>query len=354
MRIVQLNPYHYPYMGGIEYRLHEVSRRLSARHEMIVLTSQLKGTPSEEERDGYRIVRLPSKFRGNYNPPYVSTPGVLEALEKLEPDVVDFHYRWAPSYTKAMRRYRGRWAFTFHNTFGEGEGLGRLVSQVNDSLFCRHIRDRRVVCITEFIKADLIRRRFKPELLDVVPPGVDLEHGEGREGDHLLFVGRLVGTKGLPYLIRAMKSVDGKLVIVGDGPEKERLENLVRSSDVASKVELTGWVSPERKAELLSSCRAFVMPSLFESYGMAAAEAMTWGKPVVASRVGGLPEVVGDGGILVPPRDSAALTEALNALLCDDGLRRSRAAAARKHVQRYSWPRVLEDLEATYRRVADE
>lgn len=107
MRVVLLNPFHYPYMGGIEHRLHEVSCRLASKHEMIVLTSQLPGTPEEEERDGYRIVRLPSKFTDIYNPPFVTTPGVLEALEGLDPDVVDFHYRWAPSYNKAIKRYRG-------------------------------------------------------------------------------------------------------------------------------------------------------------------------------------------------------------------------------------------------------
>jgi glycosyltransferase involved in cell wall biosynthesis len=354
MRIVQLNPFHYPYMGGIEYRVHEVAKGLSAKHEIIVLTSQLSGTSSEEERDGYRIVRLRSKCFGGYNPPYVITPGVLEALERLEPDVVDFHYRWAPSYTKAIRRYRGKWVFTFHNTYGEGEGFGRMVSLANDKLFCRHIRDRRVICITEFIKNDLLRRGFREELLDVAPNGIELQAGEGTEGDYILFLGRLVGTKGLPYLVKAMSKVDGRLVIVGGGPDRERLERLAVSQGVKDKTEFTGKVSTERKTELLSNCKVFVMPSLFESYGIAVTEAMVWGKPVVASNVGGLPEVVGNGGILVPPRDSDALATALNTMLQDDGLRRSYARAARQHMQRFSWPAIIDDLEAIYRRAAED
>ncbi|MBI0583941.1 MAG: glycosyltransferase family 4 protein [Methanomassiliicoccus sp.] len=354
MRIVQLNPYHYPYMGGIEHRLHETARGLSGKHEMIVLTSQLPGAPAEEERDGYRIVRLPSRFTEIYNPPYVSTPGVLEALERLSPDVVDFHYRWAPSYTKAMREYGGKWVFTFHNTYGEGQGAGRVMSLANDALFCRHIRKKRVICITEFIRCDLMKRGFPPEKLDVIPPGIDLPATAGAEGEHILFVGRLVGTKGLKYLIRAMANVDGKLVIVGDGPEKGRLEGQARSSGVADKVEFTGRVSEERKVELLSTCRLFTMPSLFESYGLAAAEAMAWGKPVVASKVGGLPEVVGNGGLLVPPKDSAALAGALNELLADDGSRHAYGRAAKEHIQRFSWSNVMTALDDTYRRVAEE
>jgi glycosyltransferase involved in cell wall biosynthesis len=244
--------------------------------------------------------------------------------------------------------------FTFHNTYGEGEGIGRVASLVNDSLFCRHIRDQRVICITEFIKGDLIQRGFRPEMLDVIPPGVDPVDEEGKEGDYALFVGRLVGTKGLPYLIKAMRKVDGRLVIVGDGPERARLENLVRSIGVADKVEFTGRVGIERKAELLSNCKVFVMPSLFESYGMAAAEALTWGKPVVASRVGGLPEVVGKAGILTPAKDSDALSDALNTMFRDDPFRRACASEARQHMKRYAWPSVVEDLEALYRRVTEE
>lgn len=354
MRVVLLNPFHYPYMGGIEHRLHEVSCRLAGKHEMIVLTSQLPGTPEEEERDGYRIVRLPSKFTDIYNPPFVTTPGVLEALEGLDPDVVDFHYRWAPSYTKAMKRYRGKWVFTFHNTYGEGHGLNRIPSLINDALFCRIIRKRRVICITEFIKGDLLKRGFDPALLDVIPPGIEVPPVVGTEGDYILFIGRLVGTKGIPYLIKAMDQVDGPLIVVGDGPERERLESVVRKAGVGEKVTFTGRVSEERKIELLSNCMVFAMPSLFESYGLAVAEAMSYGKPVVASRVGGLPEAVGDGGVLTPPKDSKAIAAALNQLLKDNEVREATARRAREHILRFSWDNIVQDVEAAYRRVAEE
>ena len=96
------------------------------------------------------------------------------------------------------------------------------------------------------------------------------------------------------------------------------------------------------------------MPSLFESYGLAVAEAMSWGKPVVASRVGGLPEVVGDGGILFPPRHSDHLATALNALLADDQVRRACGTRARKHIGRYAWDNIVRDLDSAYRKVAEE
>ena len=65
MRIVQLNPFHYPFMGGIEHRVHHMSRNLAKRHEVTVVTSRLEGTEKEEWIDGYRVLRLDSRFVGN-------------------------------------------------------------------------------------------------------------------------------------------------------------------------------------------------------------------------------------------------------------------------------------------------
>ena len=348
MRIVQLNPYYYPYKGGIERRLHEICRRLSKKHEMILLTSQLKDTELEEEMDGYTIKRLPSKFYTNYNPPHVSTPGVLQALNDLEPDLVDFHYRWAPSYTKAMKSYGGKWVFTFHNTYGEGQGPMRYLSTMNDFFFCQMIRDKNVICVSDFVKNDLISRDFKEENLDVIPTGVDFVTDSGKDENFILFVGRLVKTKGLSTLIEAMKNVDCKLVIAGTGPEEELLRSMVGKYDLTDKVEFTGYVDEETKTRLMTTCSAFVMPSVFESLGLAAEEALAHCKPVIASRVGGLPEVVGNAGILIPPKEPQALSDAINAVMVDKELRDNLISNTKTQIQKYNWDNIVNDLEAVY------
>ena len=91
-----------------------------------------------------------------------------------------------------------------------------------------------------------------------------------------------------------------------------------------------------------------VMPSLFESLGLAAAEAMSYGKPVVASDSGGLPEVVGDGGIVVPAKDPKRLAEAINALLRDDSRRHDLGAKAKARAARYSWDLAADEMEKIY------
>jgi len=354
VRILQLNPYHYPFMGGIEHRIHHMSKRLAKRHEVIVLTSQLPGTQREEEIDGYRVLRLESKFIDVYNPPYVSSKGVLEAMEHLDPEVVDFHYRWAPSYTRQAMRYRGKMVFTYHNTFGEGQGGMRALSYLNDWSFMRKMRRfERVVCISEFVKRDNAKHGFPEDLMTVVPNGVDMPSRPSVEGDFILSLGRMVHTKGLEYLVQAMRDVSFELRIAGAGPERARMESLAKRHGVADRVKFLGRVSEERKEELFASCRFFVMPSIFESYGIAAAEAMSYGKAVIATSVGGLPEVVADCGLLVPPKDAPALASALRTLLEDGGMRQELGRRARERASRYSWDAVAQMQEQVYREVAE-
>ena len=87
MRFVDVNPFFFPYKGGIERRMDDLAKRLAERgHEVTILTARLPGTAEEEvAKSGYRIVRVKSRFLNVYNPPYVSSSGVLEALESLDP-----------------------------------------------------------------------------------------------------------------------------------------------------------------------------------------------------------------------------------------------------------------------------
>ncbi|HEY3420325.1 MAG TPA: glycosyltransferase family 4 protein [Methanomassiliicoccales archaeon] len=350
MKVVEVNAFHYPYMGGIEHRIHHQSQRLGKKHKVTVLTSRLPDTPERERMDNYDVVRLDSRFVNFYNPPHVITPGILEAIEELDPDIVDFHYRWSGTYNKAARSYRGAKTFTFHNTFGEGVGLLRPFSLLNDALWKPHLlKFEKIICVSEFVRKDLISRGFGPDQLEVVSSCIEMPlPREQREEDYILFVGRLVATKGIPYILHAMREVDTRLVICGDGPSRHSLERMAAKLGVEKKVRFEGRVSEERKADLFAGCKMLVMPSLFESLGLAAAEAMSYGKPVIASTSGGLPEVVGKGGLVVPPRDSKKLAEAIRSLLEDEELRHSLGAKAKEIAAQYSWDLEVERIESIY------
>ncbi|MFA5312038.1 MAG: glycosyltransferase family 4 protein [Methanomassiliicoccales archaeon] len=355
LRIVEVNPFFYPFRGGIEHRIHNISKRLAAKHELFVLTSQLENTLPRERMDGYEVVRLPSKYFGSYNPPYVKTPGLSKALNELRPDVVDFHYRWAPTYNRLAREFDGRKVFTFHNTYGEGVGITRVSSLMNDLLWKRHLKKfEKVICISEFIKKDLASRGLDHERLVTIPNGVDMPDGhiDRTEENFILFVGRLVGTKGLPYLIKAMPRIDSRLMICGAGPDEASLKKLTSKLGLTNKIEFAGKVSEDRKSELLSTCKLFVMPSTFESYGIAVAEAMSYGKAIVSTNIGGLPEVVGNGGVLCRSKDESDLAEKINSLLSNDGARHAFGKRAEELARNYSWDRSAERTADLYKSIA--
>jgi len=344
MRIAQVNGFFYPFMGGIEHRIHNISKRLGMRHEVCVFTSQPQGTAKEEKGENYIIRRLASRFMDLYNPPYVICRGLLEELESYDPDIVDLHYRWAPSLTKDVVRWDGTRVYTTHNCFGEGTGVMKLASYVNDVRFRGNVdKFQKVVGVSEFICRDHVAHGYPEGKMVTVNNGVDLPAGvDARDDGFILSLGRVVRVKGLDHLMRALKEVDMRLVLAGSGPDLDRLKKLAGKNGVEHKVQFLGRVSEEQKADLFSSCSLFVMPSLEEAFGIAAAEAMAYGKPLVVTKVGGLPEVVGDCGLYVPPRDAASLAEALNRMVGDERLRRELGSRGRARAALFSWDHSAE------------
>jgi glycosyltransferase involved in cell wall biosynthesis len=157
------------------------------------------------------------------------------------------------------------------------------------------------------------------------------------------FSGRLVENKGLLELIAALHPLSATLVVIGDGPLRGRAEALAAKLGMSGRVTFLGWL-PEQDDVYgaLKSAKVFVMNSRSEGGPRIALEAMACGMPVVATRVGIMPEVIRDGvnGILVPMED-AALTEAISLLLKDEGLRARIAEEALNAVQNYERKKAI-------------
>jgi glycosyltransferase involved in cell wall biosynthesis len=184
----------------------------------------------------------------------------------------------------------------------------------------------------------------------VAMPGVDAvptSRGSRDGAVALLSVGALVPRKGYDILIAAlarMPDLPWRLTIVGDrarAPETAaQLDAALAATDLAARVTFTGAVSAERLSELYSGADLFVLASRHEGYGMAFAEAIAHGVPVVGTRAGAIPDTVPDGaGILVPPDDVGALAAALRTLIAVPDARGRLAAAARAAAQQLpTWP----------------
>jgi D-inositol-3-phosphate glycosyltransferase len=172
----------------------------------------------------------------------------------------------------------------------------------------------------------------------------------------LLFVGRLDVIKDLDLLLTSMASMraDALLYIVGgdpDGdPEIDRLRALACDLGVAERVRFPGAVAQGELPDYYRAADALVVTSRYESFGLAAVEALASGAPVVAAQVGGLPSIITDGenGLLVRWRSPEAFAEQLDLLLEDTALRARLSANARPSVERFSWERIGDEVRALY------
>ncbi|RPF47013.1 glycosyltransferase involved in cell wall biosynthesis [Thermodesulfitimonas autotrophica] len=172
----------------------------------------------------------------------------------------------------------------------------------------------------------------------------------------LITVGRLVPWKHVDSIIEALVELNGTgLVVVGDGPEKQRLEALTQSLGLTKRVYFTGQRSKEETHALMAACNIFVLNSSYEGLPHVIVEAMQVGLPVIATAVGGTPEVVQDGetGLLIPPDDVQALQKALARLINNPDLRRMLIEKGRLLVQtKFNKEGMIDQTEAVLLKVA--
>lgn len=213
--------------------------------------------------------------------------------------------------------------------------------------------------------ADVVTIPFGAAYAGTAAMGPHRREPRGAGPFRILFVGRLVERKGVDLLVRAVALLRGdhpvQLTIVGDGPERPRLEGLADELDLRGDVRFAGSVSAEEVRTLYRTSDAFVLPAVqdakgdVEGLGVVLLEALTHGLPVVASRSGGIPDIVIDGetGLLVPSGDVQALADAIRRLMNDPELARELAENGGRHVDaHFSWERIIDSLEALYRRVS--
>jgi glycosyltransferase involved in cell wall biosynthesis len=258
--------------------------------------------------------------------------GFVHAARDAAADADLLHAHWLPAGWVAARTDKP-FVVTLHGT--------DVILAERVPAFARSVlRRARVVIGVSTAIADAARG-FGAQEVRVIPNGIDLPPDPGIEGEppHVLYAGRLSKEKGVLELVRAAQGLP--LVVVGDGPLRKRVP------------QARGFVAREELEREYARAAVVACPSRREGFGVTCLEAMAYGKPVVASAVGGLRDLVVDGetGLLVPPRDPAALRAALERLLGDRELRLRLGAAARERArERFSWDRVVD---ATLQAYAD-
>ncbi len=363
MKILFITPTFLPTIGGTEKVIHEISHRLIRleRYEVTIVTPwREKNDVKSEDWGDVQVHRVDfPRIR-----PY-SIPLFLSFLRRVpewkEYDLIhQFHIfplggvavlakRWLkiPLVTSCM----GRDTYDPHiKTYKQFACYIAWVMNSSDIVTapCRSV-------------AEMAVKQGGKKKIEIIPHGVDINRfnpnidgtrtrrrlGLADDDVMVLSVQRLAKKKGLEYLLKAatlIRARKPKFVIVGKGPERNRLELLAKHLDIEGDVIFTSFVPDEELPEYYAACDIFVLPSLYEHFGLVFAEAMACGKPIISTKVGAAPEVIGDGkaGLIVSPADPNALAWAISRLTTDKGLREQMGEMGRHKVEReYDWNLIV-------------
>jgi glycosyltransferase involved in cell wall biosynthesis len=189
--------------------------------------------------------------------------------------------------------------------------------------------------------------------IHVIYNGIELDKSENYNIDQnkdkiILSVGRMVPWKGFDVLVELMSDLpDWKLVIIGEGPIKNKLEELIEKMKLSKSVELINSLSRKELLEYLTKAKIFILNTSFESFSFQVVEAMNAGVPVITTNICNLPEIIDNGqeGILVEPNNKKQIIEAIEKLDKDDNLRKNIIINARKKVQKFSLENTMDDLQ---------
>jgi glycogen(starch) synthase len=362
-------------IGGMQTHTAELTGALDALGmEQVVVTTRPPGSPQYQQvGTRARVVRVGwpvRRFRQLWSLP--AARQVLRAAPTA--DLVHVHLgedlAAVPLGMAASWRSRLPLVLTVHCSLAHtftGSGLrGLLLRTLGASLERLGMRRASgVIVLTERL-ARAVAGQTAPRRLRVIPSGVNPDAFRGPFEDPLegvarprvLFVGRLAEQKGVLDLIRAVPLIrsQARVVLVGDGPARRAVEEETGRLGVQDRVLLTGFVHHRHVPSYLRNADVLVLPSRYEELGSVLLEAMHAGLPIVATRTGGIPEVIrhGENGLLCEPGDPHGLAAAIDRVLSDGELARALSAEAESAARRYGWPALAERVLDLYREVAAE
>ena len=365
MKIAMVQSVPYPPEEGIGNYVRNLSQELIDRgHSVSIIT---RGGLQREEThdDGLDVVRLPCP---PVYPFHVDVHGVsVNRFLRNRADQFDLVHTHTPL-TPVIETGHPLIS-TVHTSIVEdikyvkGWSLRNAVMRLTWSVSSKRLvanqigSSNRVTTVSKRVSGEL-DEYYGASDATVVGNGVNADQfypsGSSKE-KYVLFVGRLDYPKGVPDLINAAKSIvqgsDVNLIITGKGPQRDRLEDLVDTLGITDDVTFTGYVSRDEQIRLYQNAMAYVLPSHYEGLPTVLLEAMACGAPVIATRVGGCPEVIEDGvnGILVDPSDRSALSNAIESVVTDSNLRNQLGTNARQTiVEEYTWEKITDKFEREY------
>ena len=342
-KVLHIGKFYPPHVGGMETHIYQLCNELKRSIDVEVIVASDTRKTTVETIDDVKITRVGTLLNFSAAP---VCPAMVSAIRNTNADIVHMHLP-NPTATLAYlaSRHRGRLVVTYHSDIIRQKFLGMAYWPV-----LRHTLDKAYAIIVgspNYIATSRALGKYSNKCR-VIPFGIPFEQFQEMDSSEVakirsrfgsrivLGVGRLVYYKGFEFLIRAMKDVNGQLLIVGDGPLRGQLEQEAHSLGLSERV--TFVTDAKDVSHYYHAADVFVLSSIArsEAFGIVQLEAMACGVPVVNTALdSGVTFVSKHGltGLTVPPEDASALGKAISTLLDDPTLREKCGAAGRRRVE---------------------
>lgn len=356
MKVLMPVLHYYPVIGGLETWTQNIAERLTGKAEIFVVTSRVSDQPRYEVKNRVKIFRT----------------SLLKLKDLSHSSPIFIFGAWPSIFLKSFSLILSKNINLLHCQGFLGSCLGYCLSKITkvpyivtvqrleDGNFFKNLIYRKAkLCIAASLAIKDYFKKIGCKNIEIIPNGVDLKRFENLErkphdGFVVMTVARLEKVKGIEYLIRAFArlSLPGRLslIIVGDGSKRDDLEKLAVELGLGEKVKFAGQIPPEGIPEYLTMADCFVLPSLKEGFGIAILEAMAARVPVIASRVGGILDIVKDGktGLLVKPGEPEEIAQALDKIYNSRELSNNLVNSAITELTRYDWENIANKVYENY------
>ena len=368
-KLIQLGKYFHPVSGGMETHLYDLCTHFKDKFDIEVLVANTENKTVFEVVDGIKITRLASLGELFSNPICPTFPYHLSRLNGEPNSIIQIHLPNPMAHISyLMANPVGRLIVMWHSDIVRQKRLSKLYDRYLLRLLDR--ADCIVATSQNYIESSPYLKKFADKCI-VVPLGIRTQKFEKtpevrakvnqikqKYGERLiLFVGRFTYYKGLENLLEAAKKIDGTILLIGDGPLRERIANIIRENNLENKVFLEHHVCNRELVSFYHACDVFVLPSnqRSEAFGVVQLEAMFCEKPTVSTDLRtGVPWVNqhGETGLVVPVNNVQKLTNAINYLLENKEERRYLGKNAKCRVlENFTIEIVTKKMAAVYEQV---
>jgi len=337
-------------IGGTETQTYRMARELEKRtdHDMVVYTKAYASHEADAQ-EPFDVVRVPnlrtSPFLSTLTFVAFATLYLLRDSRKL--DVLQCMMVYPNGFVGYV--VSALTGLPYFAWIRGGDYYFMKDVQMKRWMISKVLADTTVLVQTPKIRQDVLSE-FPEADLRILGNGVSIPD-EAADGNAIIYIGRLKKQKGVDVLLRAVDGLCERVIIVGDGPDRERIEVLASSTD--ADIEIVGWVDPDEVTEYLRRGKVFVLPSVRgEGLPNAMLEAMAIMLPVVATDTGGVADIIENGqtGYVVEPGDEEVLRRGIKrAIRNSDRLGKN----ARRYVmEQYSWRVIVDELGSYYDEIA--